>query len=139
MGVVCASAPSREVACAAIQNPQPDLTILSDGRDTVIDLSSLFSDEDDGDEAVAISILSNSNEELLEASVTGKELTLRGKYMLLKSVLEEAEIVLEGSSGGLKATDSFVVTIEWPGSGWSRARVGGAITILPRPFLRPTW
>ncbi len=114
-----------------VKNPQPDITILSDGRDTVIDLSALFSDPDDGDEAVAISILSNSNEELLEASITGKELTLRGRYMLLKSVQEEAEIVLEGASGGLKAKDSFVVTIEWPGGveGQSGLEVG----VYPNP------
>jgi len=72
-------------AAPYVKNPQPDITILSDGSDTVIDLSMLFSDPDDGDEAVAISILSNSNEELLEASITGKELTLRGRIMILKS------------------------------------------------------
>lgn len=118
-------------AAPYVKNPQPDITILSDGRDTVIDLSSLFSDEDDGDEAVAISILSNSNEELLEASIMGKQLTLRGRYMLLKSVLQEAEIVIEGASGGLKATDSFVVTIEWPGA--VEGQSGIEVEVYPNP------
>jgi len=114
-----------------VKNPQPDITILSDGSDTVIDLSMLFSDPDDGDEAVAISILSNSNEELLEASITGKELTLRGRIMILKSVQEEAEILIEGVSGGLKATDSFVVTIEWPGG--VEGQSGLEVEVYPNP------
>jgi hypothetical protein len=132
-------------AAPYVKNPQPDITILSDGRDTVIDLSALFSDPDDGDEAVEISILSNSNEELLEASIAGKELMLRGRIMILKSVQQEAEILIEGASGGLKATDSFVVTIEWPGGveGQSGLEVGvypnpthGSLTInTPTPGL----
>ncbi len=118
-------------AAPYVKNQQPDITILSDGSDTVIDLSGLFSDPDDGDDAVDLSILSNSNEDMLEASISGKELTLRGRYQLVKSAYEEAEIVIEGVSGGLKTTDTFVVTIEWPGGveGQSGLEVG----VYPNP------
>ncbi len=65
--------------------------------------------------------------------------------MITKSVQQEAEILIEGASGGLKATDSFVVTIEWPGGveGQSGLEVGvypnpthGSLTInTPTPGL----
>jgi len=114
-----------------LASPVADTTILSDGSETVIDLSGVFSDPDDGDEAVLISILSNSNEEFLEASISGNELSLRGKIQLLKSVHEEAEIVIEGSSGGLKVTDAFKVTIEWPGD--IELQSGADIRVYPNP------
>jgi hypothetical protein len=95
-----------------VKNPQPDITILGDGSDTVIDLSTLFSDPDDGDEAVALSILSNSNENILEASISGSALTLRGDLQIVKAGSEPVELVIEGVSGGLSVTDDFVVSID---------------------------
>jgi len=96
-----------------VANPINDLSIISNGSDTVIDLSALFSDPDDRDEAVAINLLSNSNEDLLEASVSGRELTLRGKQQIVKSGSEQVEIVIEGVSGGLSLSDEFIVTLDF--------------------------
>ena len=96
-----------------VANPIPDLTITSNGADTVIDLSGLFSDPDDGDEALVLSILSNSQEELLEASISGKLLSLRGKQQVVKSGKDQVDLVIEGVSNGLSTTAEIQVSIDF--------------------------
>ncbi|MEN8226608.1 MAG: DUF4465 domain-containing protein [Bacteroidota bacterium] len=101
-------------AAPYVANPMEDIHIVSDGSDTVINISTLFSDPDDDDDAIIKTVKSNHNESALEASVTGNDLTLRGKYQLVKSASDEVEVVLEGISGGLSVTDTFMVTVEYP-------------------------
>jgi len=96
-----------------VANPMGDLSIISNDSAYVFDISEVFSDPDDADSVIVKAVKSNSNEDLLSASISGDELTLKGKVMLLKSSYEEVQIVLEGSLGGLAAMDTVMVTLEF--------------------------
>lgn len=114
-----------------VANPLGEFILMSDGRDTVIDLSQLFSDPDDPNDSIAKVLLSNSNEELLEASISGNDLTLRGKLMLLKSMEDEIEVVVEGISGGQTVQDTLKVTLDWPGGIFGPG--GADFSLYPNP------
>jgi hypothetical protein len=118
-------------AAPYVANPLEDFILMSDGRDTILDLGPVFSDPDDPDDSITLSILSNSNEDLLKASLDGKELTLSGKIQLLKSTYEEIELVVEGKSGGLTAMDTLVVSLDWPGG--INDLTGANISLFPNP------
>ena len=96
-----------------VANPIADMAYYCDGTESVIDISSVFSDPDDDDSEIVKVVKSNSNDGLLSASISGDELTLVGYITLLKSTIEEVQIVVEGSLGGLAATDTFVVSVEY--------------------------
>jgi hypothetical protein len=95
-----------------VANPLGDLSIISNDSAYKIDISGVFSDPDDDDTAIVKVIKANSNENFLSASISGNELTLKGKAMLTKSTFEEVQLVLEGSLGGLAAMDTVIVTLE---------------------------
>jgi Domain of unknown function (DUF4465)/Secretion system C-terminal sorting domain len=101
----------RPDAAPFVANPIADVSISSEG-DQVIDLGAVFSDPDDDDALIMKSVKSNSNENLLIANITGNELTLSGTY-LTKKVVEEVQLVVEGSLGGLSALDTVVVSVEY--------------------------
>ncbi|MFO7668133.1 MAG: DUF4465 domain-containing protein [Bacteroidales bacterium] len=102
-------------AAPYVANPVADLVIYSDGTDTVIDISSVFSDPDDDDLLMVKRIISGSHEGPLMASVSGDSLILQGTCWLVKSSFIDLELVLEGSLGGLSATDTFLVHVECVG------------------------
>jgi len=114
-----------------VVNALGDFILMSDGRDTIIDLSGVFSDPDDQDDSIVKIVLSNSDEELLEASILENELTLRGKLMYTKSAYEEIEVVVEGSSGGLTVQDTLTVSLDWPGG--TEDQAGMDISLYPNP------
>jgi len=97
-----------------VANPMGDLSIISNDSAYVFDISEVFSDPDDADSAIVKAVKSNSNEDILSASIAGDELTLSGRYSSLKNVNEEVELVLEGSLGGLAALDTVLVSLEYP-------------------------
>ncbi len=98
-----------------VANPLPDFVVYSDGSDTVIDISAVFSDPDDADSLIVKSLVSDSHDGPLMASVSGDSLTLRGDCYLVKSSFIDFELVLEGSLGGLFARDTFTVHVECVG------------------------
>ena len=98
-----------------VANPLPDFVIYSDGSDSVIDISSVFSDPDDDDALIVKSLVSGSHEGPLMAAVSGDSLILQGTCWLVKSSFIDLELVLEGSLGGLSARDTFTVHVECVG------------------------
>ncbi len=60
----------------------------------------------------------------LEVSISGDELILQ-TCMLVKSTLEDFEIVVEGNLGGLSAVDTFIIHLE----------IIGGLDISPIPEL----
>ena len=96
-----------------VANPMGTVSIISNDSAYVFDISGVFSDPDDDDSDIVKEVVANSNEDLLSASISGDELTLKGKVMLLKSSYEEVQIILEGSLGGLAAMDTVMVTLEF--------------------------
>jgi len=99
-------------AAPYVANPLGDLSIINNDSTYVFDVSGVFSDPDDDDAAIAIVVKANSNEDILHASISGNELSLKGKAILLKSYFEDVQLVLEGSLGGLTVTDTVVVSLE---------------------------
>ena len=101
----------RPDAAPFVANPIADVSISSEG-DQVIDLGAVFSDPDDDDALIMKSVKSNSNENMLNASVIGNKLSLSGIYPTKKAV-EEVQLVVEGSLGGLSALDTVMVSVEY--------------------------
>jgi len=95
-----------------VAQPLENVMMVCGGPDTILDLSTLFVDPDDPDDSIAVSVVYNSSEDILEASLSGKELRLRSQACLVKSTLVDVELVLEGQSGGLSARDTLLVQIE---------------------------
>jgi len=100
-------------AAPYVANPLGDVSIISSDSTYVFDISGVFSDPDDDDSGIVTAVISNSNEEFLGASISGDELRLKGLVQLTKSTFTEVQIVLEGSLGGLAATDTVMVTLEF--------------------------
>lgn len=98
-------------AAPYVANPIPDMTMVTDGIERVIDLSEVFSDPDDDDALIIKALLSDHSDPAIQVSISGDELTLVG-YGITKATLEEIEVMVEGSLGGLSAVDTFVVSVE---------------------------
>lgn len=94
-----------------VANPLPDMNIVTDGYEHVLDLSEVFSDPDDDDSGIVKVLLSGNSECPLAVSISGDELTIQ-TCMPTKSSFENIEIVVEGSLGGLSAVDTFVIHLE---------------------------
>ena len=93
-----------------IANPLADLNLTYPGSDTVIDLGNTFSDPDDADSAIVHSVISNSNEELINVFIDGNDM-----YFIVPcgcTAGGETEIVVEGRSGSQVVTDTLSVTLE---------------------------
>ncbi len=85
-----------------------DVTVDEDAANTVIDLSSVFTDIDNEDGAIIETVLSNSNASIVEAYITDNELTLDYK----DNRFGEADITIRGNSNGKTADDTFKVTVK---------------------------
>jgi len=98
-------------AAPFVANPIPDMALVADANDHVIDLSEVFSDPDDEDSLIVKSLLSETEGPCCNLSISGDSLII-DTYALLKSSIEDFEVVVEGSLGGLTAVDTFVITME---------------------------
>ena len=84
-----------------------NVSVNEDSADTVIDLSSVFTDGDPGD-SVSVSVHGNTNPDLVSASIVGNTLTL--SYPTLES--GAATITVRGTDRiNALATASFTVTV----------------------------
>ncbi len=89
------------------ENEIPDVTADEDSEETVTDLTGVFSDTDNDDASVAISVQSVSTPSLIAATVVGKTLTLEYR----ENQNGSATVVILAESGGKTVTDEFVVTV----------------------------
>jgi hypothetical protein len=90
-----------------VANPVADVSVYENAEDTIIDLSGVFSDPDNGDSTITKSVKSNSNIDLVEATISGNELTLS----YTENATGEAEIVIQGQSGMKTVLDTFMVKV----------------------------
>ena len=90
-----------------VENPITDVLVNEDANDTTIDISGVFTDPDDDDELINLSVVSNSNSSLLNATLDSKIITLSFN----SNENGSAEIVVQGELNGYIATDTFNVTV----------------------------
>jgi len=101
-----------------VQDPIDDVTVDEDAPDTVLDLSNIFGDIDFGD-SLGLSIMGNTNTELVSADMAGEQLTL--SYTENES--GTAEITVRATdSGGAHIDDTFTVTVN-PGNDQPLVRI----------------
>jgi len=90
-----------------LNNPIDDVTVDEDASDTIIDLSAVFNDVEDGG-GLTLSIQNNTNAGLVDASLVGTDLTL--SYALNQS--GTADITVRATdSGGAFVEHTFTVTV----------------------------
>ena len=90
-----------------VANPIADLEVRENAAPSAISLVGVFTDTDDDDTAITKTVKSNSNADLVTASILGDELTLT----YTANVNGEAVIVIEAISNGKTVTDAFTVTV----------------------------
>jgi PKD repeat protein len=90
-----------------IVNAISDLTIDEDADNQSIDLSDQFTDIDNEDSTIRTTIANNSNISLVNATISENTLTLN--FQANQS--GTSEITVRGTSGGLYAEDTFIVTV----------------------------
>jgi len=90
-----------------VSNPIQDVNVVEDAVSTSIDLNNVFTDIDNDDSEIVISLLSNSNNELVSATMMNNTLVL--DYQNNK--FGNAEIMLEAISNGKSVTDSFNISV----------------------------
>ncbi len=84
-----------------------NITVSEDADNTVIDLSSLFTDIDDDNSLIVKTVASNSNESLVAAQINGNLLTL--DYQ--ENQIGTSTIVVRGTSNGQYVENSFTITV----------------------------
>ncbi|MGB5593438.1 MAG: tandem-95 repeat protein, partial [Crocosphaera sp.] len=89
-----------------LANPIDDIIVQENDSNTVIELGDVFSDVD-GD-VIVKSLVSNSNENLLTATVEGNSLILD----YLPEQFGVADITIQGTANEQSVTDIFKVTVE---------------------------
>ena len=90
-----------------VANPIDDVFLLENAPDYVIDLSHVFSDPDDDDADIILSLAGNSNAGLVEAAIDGHTLTLS----IAPDSTGDSELVLEALSNGKTVTEQFSVVV----------------------------
>ena len=90
-----------------VSNPLADLEVDEDAENSAIALSDTFSDADNDDSAIVKTVLTNSNEELVTATLEGDNLTLD----YLENQFGTAEITVAAESNGQTVTDTFTVIV----------------------------
>jgi PKD repeat protein len=90
-----------------IVNAIDDQTVYEDAPDSIIDLSSVFTDSDNDDQAIVKTIISNDNESLVKTTINNNQLVLS----YTSDAFGTATIVIRGTSGGKHVDDSFMLTV----------------------------
>ena len=98
-------------AAPFVANPLPDMDIVTDGIQHIVDLSKVFSDPDDPDSLIVKALSSDNPECPIIISKEGDSLIIN-TCALVKSAMEDFEVIVKGSLGGLSAKDTFVVHLE---------------------------
>jgi len=87
-----------------------DSTIIKNAPDIILNLSNIFSDPDDNNALINISVIKNSSPKLIQTSVNGQILTIHPEHN--KSGI--TELIIEGSLNGFTANDTFNIKIDDP-------------------------
>ncbi|MGL5074885.1 MAG: calcium-binding protein, partial [Waterburya sp.] len=82
-----------------------DVTVNEDSENTVIDLTNVFSDVD-GD-AIAISLVDNTNSNLVTGTIVNNQLTLD----YLENQFGTSEITIRGTSNNQTVDETFAITV----------------------------
>ncbi len=90
-----------------IANPIADIEVNEEAEDTLVDLTSVFSDIDNDDDAIVKSVSGNSNPDLVSPSIDGNILTLAYH----PDMSGTADITITGLSGEKSADDTFTVVV----------------------------
>ncbi|WP_414521368.1 Calx-beta domain-containing protein, partial [Umezakia ovalisporum] len=90
-----------------VSNPLPDVYVLVNAPNQVIDLTNVFSDIDNDDNLIIKALLGNTNATLVNANIQGNTLTL--DYH--DSLLGNADITVLAISHGKMVQDTFRVTV----------------------------
>jgi hypothetical protein len=90
-----------------VANPIADVEVDEDASNTIIDLSTVFTDTDNDPALIVKSVQSNSNPTLVTASISGNSLTL--DYQVNQN--GTSTITIRGTSGSLTVDDAFLVTV----------------------------
>jgi len=90
-----------------VDNPVDDVEVNEDAPDTIIDLAEVFTDPDNDDSAIEKSIESNTNPDLVTATVFENTLTL--DYQDNQNT--NATISILATSNGVTVIDEFTVTV----------------------------
>lgn len=112
-----------------VQNPIEDITVNMDADDYVISLIDVFSDEDNDNSLIEISIESNTNEGLVTASISENELTLS----FASGEHGSATIKIIATSNGKTVSDEFEVEIKKPDG--INSNDLAKISVYPNPFV----
>ena len=92
-----------------VKNPIQDISVDKAAPDQMIDLKTVFDDEDLGD-VLIYSVISNTNDLVVEATITGADLTLNFSDQNIGS----SEIVIAASSNGKEVNSKFTVEVDIP-------------------------
>ncbi len=108
---------STEISFKVNVNPVDDLPIVANpienveahenDPNTIIDLSAVFTDVDNDDTAITKEALSNTNSELVAATINGNDLVL--DYQ--ENMSGTAEITIQANSNGKTASAAFTVSV----------------------------
>ena len=88
-----------------VANEIAEVIVNEDAPDSTIDISNVFSDEDD--DAITTTVSANSNTSLITATADGNSLTLD----FLSDKYGSATITLQGESNGKTTTESFGINV----------------------------
>lgn len=108
-----------------VTTPITDISVDLKSPDRIIDLKSVFADDDPGD-ALTYSITSNTNPRIVTPEISGASLTLR--FSEINSGISEMEI--SASSQGVKTQSKFKVEVNIP-TGIDPE--GSGIQLFPNP------
>ena len=94
-------------AAPFVVSPIADMEIEENAPDQSIALAGVFDDEDDELADMTYSVLDNSNEQLVTATVSGDLLLLS----FAKDLLGEADVTVQATSGSKSVTETFKITV----------------------------
>ena len=92
-----------------LKNAIKDISVDKGAPDQIIDLKTVFADDDFGD-VLIYSVISNTNDLVVEAKITGTNLTLDFSSVNIGS----SEIVVTASSNGKEVNSKFAVDVNIP-------------------------
>ena len=92
-----------------VKNAINDISENKGAPDQIIDLKTVFADDDFGD-VLIYSVISNTNDMVVEAKITGSDLTLDFSSVNIGS----SEIVVTASSNGKEVNSKFAVEVNIP-------------------------
>ena len=90
-----------------VANPLNDIIVFEDSSPTTVDLSSVFTDPDNDDQTIVKTIVSNSNESLVMASVTDNQLMLS----YTPDSNGESSVVIRGTSNGKTIDETVIIKV----------------------------